>query len=130
MSTKDHLAGYDPPLTVLVVLARSSSDVAPIEATLRSGRDAAQGFGRHALGATRLLIVALLTIQVGVLATTGALLGVAASLLWLGWTGNPQPTAVFVAAVAIAAVLTAGVAALPPALYAARRDPLHELWVP
>lgn len=88
-------------------------------------------FGRRrALGAKRSLIIKLLAVQVAMLAGTGALAGVAASLAWLASTGNPLPAASFVLAVAVAGTLTACLAALPPALYAARRDPLHELRVP
>jgi putative ABC transport system permease protein len=88
-------------------------------------------FGRRrALGATRGLIITLLLTQVALLAITGAALGTAASLAGLATTGNPLPGAEFTAAVAIASVLVATTAALPPAIIAARRDPLHELRVP
>jgi putative ABC transport system permease protein len=88
-------------------------------------------FGRRrALGATQSLIVALLLGQLGLLATIGAAVGVAAALLSLAVTGDPLPGARFTLAVAVAGVLTAMLGALPPAILAARRDPLHELRVP
>jgi putative ABC transport system permease protein len=88
-------------------------------------------FGRRrALGATRGLIITLLLTQVALLALAGAALGTASSLAGLATTGNPLPGAEFTMAVAIASLLVATLAALPPAIIAARRDPLHELRVP
>lgn len=64
------------------------------------------------------------------LAAIGALVGVAAPTVWQLAAGNPTASPSFSIAVAVVAILTAAIAALPPALYAARRDPLHELRVP
>lgn len=88
-------------------------------------------FGRRrALGATQPLIIALLLTQVTLLASAGAALGAVGSVLGLAVAGDPQPGAEFTLAVAVAGVLTVLLAALPPAVVAARRDPLHELRVP
>nr|BFE64555.1 hypothetical protein GCM10020063_090810 [Dactylosporangium thailandense] len=88
-------------------------------------------FGRRrALGATRPLIVGLLLTQVGILATLGVVVGTAISAALLLAGGNALPPATFIAAVGITALLAAVIAALPPALLAARRDPLYELRVP
>lgn len=88
-------------------------------------------FGRRrALGATRALIVALLLSQVALLALLGVALGVVAGLVGLVTAGHPVPGASFTVAVAVAAVLTATLAASVPAVIASRRDPLHELRVP
>lgn len=88
-------------------------------------------FGRRrALGATRALIVALLLSQVALLALLGVALGVVAGLVGLVTAGHPVPDISFTAAVAVAAVLTATLAAYLPAVIASRRDPLHELRVP
>ncbi|MET7418228.1 FtsX-like permease family protein [Dactylosporangium sp. NPDC005555] len=88
-------------------------------------------FGRRrALGATRQLIVCLLLSQVGLLAIGGVVVGLSASILILLATSAVIPPVSFVAAVAITAFFVALLAALPPALLAARRDPLYELRVP
>lgn len=182
------LAGARPddPLAVLVVLARSPSEVAAVEAVVRSlldpanpqavtvetsaelaairaavgGKLGGQGratvlgilaiaallvatnllalvtmrrkdFGRRrALGATQSLITALLVAQVSLLATVGAVAGTAATLTGLAAAGSPLPGPQFTLAVAVAGVLTAVLATVPPAAVAARRDPLHELRIP
>ncbi|MCL2595823.1 MAG: lipoprotein ABC transporter permease, partial [Promicromonosporaceae bacterium] len=87
-------------------------------------------FGRRrALGASQSLIVALLLVQTMMLATLGVALGVAGSLLFLETTEQPVPGLDFTGAVAVAAVLTALLAAVLPAITAARREPLYELRV-
>ena len=88
-------------------------------------------FGRRrALGASRGLIVALLLAQVLLLAVLGSVLGLGIAYIALNLSGEPQAGVEFAMAVAIAGILAAALAALPPALVAARRDPLHELRVP
>ncbi len=88
-------------------------------------------FGRRrALGASQGLIVALLLTQIGALALAGAVIGCAAAAIGLAASGDPLPGIAFFAAVAILAIATGLVAALVPALAAARRDPLKELRVP
>ncbi|GAA2556696.1 putative ABC transport system permease protein [Neomicrococcus aestuarii] len=87
-------------------------------------------FGRRrALGASRTLILALILIQIGILAAGGAVLGSLVSALWLSSTGDPLPPTPYFAGVAILAVITALIAAVLPALSAARRDPIRELRV-
>ncbi|WP_166345311.1 FtsX-like permease family protein [Phytoactinopolyspora limicola] len=88
-------------------------------------------FGRRrALGATQGLIVVLLLSQVWLLSVVGATLGTALTVVMLAANGQESPGLDFTLAVGIAAVLTAIVAALAPAVAAACRDPLHELRVP
>ncbi|MBO9556718.1 MULTISPECIES: FtsX-like permease family protein [Cellulomonas] len=89
-------------------------------------------FGRRrALGATRGVVVALLLWQVGVVAAWAATAGTAAAVAVLRTeAAAPLPDARFVVAVAVLAVGAAVAAAVPPALYAASRDPLRELRVP
>lgn len=88
-------------------------------------------FGRRrALGARRGLIIALLLLQVGITAGAGAAVGSALTAVVSAALGAPFPGWGFTAAVAVSGLLCALAATLPPAVYAARRDPLHELRVP
>lgn len=88
-------------------------------------------FGRRrALGATRAMILGLLTGQVAVLASIGALVGVGVGAVVLAAAGDPLPPVEYLLAVATAFVLAAVVTAFVPALWAANRDPLTELRVP
>jgi len=88
-------------------------------------------FGRRrALGATRLLIVGLLLTQTAMLALTGLIVGIAVSFAVLLANGDPSPGLEFTAATSILAIGTALIAALIPALIAARREPIRELRVP
>lgn len=88
-------------------------------------------FGRRrALGATRSLIMNLLLLQVGLLGAVGGGLGTLGALIGLRVAGHPVPGAAFCLAVAVLGLTTALLAAVAPALLAARRDPLHELRVP
>jgi len=88
-------------------------------------------FGRRrALGASQGLIVGLLLTQMVMLSTIGAVLGGIGAAIGLIATGDPLPGIDFFASVGILAVVTGLVAALVPALAAARRDPLKELRVP
>jgi len=88
-------------------------------------------FGRRrALGASQRLIVALVTTQTAITATAGAAVGsaVAAAVLWL--SGDPVPEFAYLIGVDVLGVLVATLAALLPALSAARREPIAELRVP
>lgn len=88
-------------------------------------------FGRRrALGATRGLIVALLLIQTALLAVAGITIGMTVSVIALAAAGDPLPGWSFVVPVAVLALATALIAALVPALVAARREPIRELRVP
>ena len=88
-------------------------------------------FGRRrALGASRPLIVGLVAAQTLVVAVVGAAAGTLATAFVLTRvTGNP-PDPPFAVAVATLAVLATTVAALPPALVAAYRDPVRVLRIP
>lgn len=88
-------------------------------------------FGRRrALGATRGLIVGMLLVQISGLSLIGAVVGSLGSALALLAMGSPLPDFGFFVAVDVLSVAIATAAALAPAVFAARRDPLHELRVP
>lgn len=88
-------------------------------------------FGRRrALGASQPLLVALLLVQVALLAAMGAIVGTAAAGTILVVSGDPVAPPRYMLAVALLAVVTAVVGGIAPAVAAARRDPLHELRVP
>ncbi|QSB14304.1 hypothetical protein JQS43_22815 [Natronosporangium hydrolyticum] len=88
-------------------------------------------FGRRrALGATRSFIVAIIMLQVALLAIAGASLGTVATLVGLVLSQSPLPGVLFSLALGTAAVLAATAAAVVPAIIASRRDPLHELRLP
>lgn len=85
---------------------------------------------RRALGASQSLVVSLVLVQTGLLAIIGAVSGSALSLAVLAFMGDPLPKLPYVLSVATLAVITALIAAVIPAIAAARRDPLTELRVP
>jgi putative ABC transport system permease protein len=88
-------------------------------------------FGRRrALGASQSLIVALLLSQITALSIVGAVVGSVAASIALAAAGDPLPGIEFIVSVDLLAVAVGVVAALVPALAAARRDPLTELRVP
>lgn len=88
-------------------------------------------FGRRrALGATRPTIVALVAAQTALAATFGAVGGTLATATILAQTTDSLPDAQFATAIIVLAILSATFAALPPALIAAYRDPVHVLRVP
>lgn len=88
-------------------------------------------FGRRrALGSSRQTIVFLVCCQTFIVALIGAAAGtlIGAALIWR-WTGSP-PDAPFTVAIATLAIIAATIAAIPPALVAAHRDPVRVLRVP
>jgi putative ABC transport system permease protein len=88
-------------------------------------------FGRRrALGASQGLIIGLLLTQMAALSLVGAVIGSAAAAIGLAATGDPLPGLDFFVAVAVLAIAVGLVAAVVPAVAAARRDPLKELRVP
>jgi len=84
---------------------------------------------RRALGATRIVIVTLVTLRTMVPAVLGATAGLAAGLTITHRLGATPPWP-FTAGTAILALLAAAAAAVPPALYAATRDPVRILRTP
>lgn len=84
---------------------------------------------RRALGAPRWVIVALVTGRVTLAATVGVVVGSVVTAVLLARTGQ-APVPAFALGTAILAVLAAAVAALPPALAASHRDPVHVLRTP
>lgn len=90
-----------------------------------------QDFGRRrALGATRSNIVTLVAMHYLLVAALGIATGVGiATIITIRWTDAP-PDITFTAAIATLALLVTIIAALPPALIAAYRDPVRVLRVP
>jgi len=85
---------------------------------------------RRALGASRPDIITLVTIQTLTIGLAGAIVGslVGGTIIWR--LTATAPDAGFTVAVAVLAVLAAGIAAIPPAMVAAWRDPVSILRVP
>ena len=82
-----------------------------------------QDFGRRrALGARRGTIAGLVVTQT----VLGTAIGTGLTIRWT----TQSPDTEFIAAIAILTILAAGIAATPPALIAAWRDPVHVLRVP
>lgn len=90
-----------------------------------------QDFGRRrALGATRSAIVAMVLVHAVAAGILGVLVGVAAGLAFTLTTGGQAPPALFILGLAALAIIATALAAIPPALLAARRDPVRILRVP
>jgi len=88
-------------------------------------------FGRRrALGASKTLIMVLLLVQMGILASIGAVFGSFTAAVGLALGGDPLPDSAFFLAVAVLAVFIGVIAAILPAAAAAKREPLKELRVP
>lgn len=88
-------------------------------------------FGRRrAIGASRPTIIGLVAIQTGTAAGVGGILGAVASSVILTQTTGQRPDTEFTIAILVLATLTAVVAAIPPAVVAAYRDPVRVLRVP
>lgn len=84
---------------------------------------------RRALGAARWTIIALVVMRTGIAATVGALLGTGAAVAVVHRSGQP-PDVSFAAGTAVLAILTALIAAAPPAVAAAGQDPVRVLRTP
>ena len=90
-----------------------------------------QDFGRRrALGATRTMIVTLTIGQVALTVGAGTLLGVALGSGIVVARSSHMPPIEFLCALTIALIATSCLTSLIPAIWAAVRDPLHELRVP
>jgi putative ABC transport system permease protein len=114
---------------VLVVLALTGVLVGSIVHGLVVLRR--RDFGRRrALGASQLLVAGLVLSQVAVLGAVGATLGVTCAALILTITHDPLPSIDYFVAVSLLSCAVSVVAAVPPAIVAARRDPARELRVP
>lgn len=84
---------------------------------------------RRALGAPRWALVALVTLRTVYCSIAGTVVGTAVGSALLA-RDDQAPGVDFVAGTAILAVLAAGIAALPPAMVAARQDPVRVLRTP
>jgi len=84
---------------------------------------------RRALGADRPTIITLVVTRTLIAATLGALAGTAAAVVITTSSGVRAPTG-FIGAVAVLALLTAAIDAIPPAAIAAYRDPVAVLRTP
>ncbi|WP_425563329.1 ABC transporter permease [Microbacterium panaciterrae] len=88
-------------------------------------------FGRRrALGASRRLVIILVTGQAMILAIAGATLGSAAGVAVLAIVGAPAPNLVFFLATTVLAAFVQCLGTLPPAIAASMQDPVKELRVP
>ena len=88
-------------------------------------------FGRRrALGASQSIVLSLVLGQTTFSAALGAALGTLGITIWMHSQDGGPPPWPFLAAIAILTITCAALAALVPALVAARRDPLKELRVP
>ena len=85
---------------------------------------------RRALGATRSLIVTLVSASTLMISAVASVLGGGVALLTLSIGGEPQPGWDFVTATLILTTAAAPLGAVPPSIVASRRDPLTELRVP
>lgn len=84
---------------------------------------------RRALGATRATLIMLVVVRNVIAGSLGALLGSLGGVVFTTLSGARPPWP-FVLAVAILALLAALIASIPPAIYAATRDPVRVLRTP
>lgn len=88
-------------------------------------------FGRRrALGASRMAIIAMVSIHAVLAAVFGVVLGMICGLTISGLTSGVQPPVSFLTAVGLLCIITTVIASMPPAVVAARRDPVRILRVP
>ncbi|MGB8361202.1 MAG: FtsX-like permease family protein [Acidimicrobiia bacterium] len=88
-------------------------------------------FGRRrALGATRPYIVGLVSLQTAIAAAAGSVLGVVATGVVLTSQLETPPDVQFAVAIGFLAIISGLVAAVPPAIVAAYRDPIKVLRIP
>jgi putative ABC transport system permease protein len=88
-------------------------------------------FGRRrALGASRSAIVVLVLTQAGLAALAGAVVGMIAGVIAVRVLAGSLPSTSFMAGLAALTVLAALVGSVPPAVIAARRDPVRILRIP
>lgn len=88
-------------------------------------------YGRsRALGASRSTVVVLVLVQTGIAAVLGATVGCLVGLVAVRLMSGGFPDSTFTVGVGLLAVLMAAVGAVPPAIVAARRDPVRILRVP
>jgi len=85
---------------------------------------------RRALGASRPDIITLVTTQTLTIGAVGAVAGSVVGDIVIWRLTHSTPNLTFTAAIATLAILTAGAAAIPPAVIAARRDPVSILRIP
>lgn len=95
---------------------------------MRCQRRADRG-GRRGLGATRMTIIALVVLRTAYAALIGAVLGVVMGGIITGRM-DALPPVDFMIGVGILSVIAPLVSTLPPAVYAAHRDPVGVLRTP
>lgn len=84
---------------------------------------------RRTLGITREDLILLVTARAGLCAAVGAVVGGALAWTLNGLTGPPTPLA-FALSVAVLTCLAAGLASIPPAVFASRMDPVRVMRTP
>lgn len=127
-AVQGELGRYGRQLVTLVLTAGLVLTALNVYGTVTSRR---RDFGRRrALGASRPTIIGLIAAQTTITAIFGAALGTAiTSFVLIATTGNP-PDPRFAIAITALATIAALIAAIPPALVAAYRDPVRILRVP
>lgn len=127
-SIEEDLARFGRGL-LLLILAASAALTALILAALVQLRR--RDFGRRrALGATRGMVIGLLLTQVVLLVALGEALGIAIVVLTSTVRGADLPGWDFFLSTGYLILFTAVLAAIVPAVFASRRDPLKELRTP
>lgn len=127
-AVQGELGQYSRQLITLVLAAGLVLTGLAVYGAVTSRR---RDFGRRrALGASRPLIISLVATQTVAAALVGALTGTVATFLTLHMTTGTVPNPSFATAINILAILAAVLAALPPAIAAAFRDPVRVLRVP
>ncbi|WP_372984957.1 ABC transporter permease [Microbacterium sp.] len=121
--------GWSGRSLVFLILGLTAFLVAAVQygSVLMKRRDYGR---RRALGASRRLVAALVMGQALLQSAVGAAVGCAVSFAVLHAIDDPQPPATFYAGVGILSVVTGVLAAIIPAAFASRRDPLKELRIP
>jgi putative ABC transport system permease protein len=123
----DQLAGYGSSLLSLILGAGGSLVAAVVLAdVLVRRRDLGR---RRTLGITRADLTAIVIVRAATTAVIGALLGCTAGWLANHAIGQDTPLS-FTVAVGVLATIVAALAALPPAVYATRLDPVTVMRTP
>ncbi len=127
-AVQGELGRYGRQLITLVLAAGLILTGLNVYGTVTNRR---RDFGRRrALGASRSTIVTLIATQTALVAATGAIIGSAVTAAIVQRLTSNPPDLRFTSAIIILATIIATLAAIPPALVAAYRDPVRVLRVP
>jgi putative ABC transport system permease protein len=127
-AVQGELGRYGRQLVTLTLTAGLVLTALAVYSAVTSRR---RDFGRRrALGASRSYIIELVATQTVLPAFTGAILGISVTAIILTATTGVTSDPTFAFAIGLLAILTAVIAAIPPAVVAAYRDPVRVLRVP